>query len=252
MRNTYAHQHLQQEDEQQHHQQRSKFLPMLCSSSTKQVIKLSVSHRRNSSTSSSSSSTVSEDPLSPRVGCMGQVKRNNKVVGFPSKSFISGFTTSTTTIKSHDQISNNIVKYYKIKRFFSPKNLTSSPTTTSVVKSGTHKGGNKNNNNKNRGIRGNNDVLRVDHGNGVISRSKIDSANNKMKNTCANERGSFVNLMDLDPPLPVVKQQQQQEQKQGNDGEENVSLWKRRSRGAPLKSLQVQQSCNLLPQPTTV
>ncbi|KAL2926103.1 Metabotropic glutamate receptor-like protein G [Bienertia sinuspersici] len=96
----------------------------------------------------------------------------------------------------HYHQDNNIVKYYKIKRFFSPKSLTSSPTTTSVVKSGTHKAGNNNNNKTNRGIRGNNDVLRVDHGNGVISRSKIDSANNKMKNTCASEKGSFVNLMD--------------------------------------------------------
>lgn len=83
---------------------------------------------------------------------------------------------------------------------------------------------------------------RDDHHGMIISRSKIAE-------NCANEneKGSLVNLIELDPPLPVVKQLQQQENN-------NVSLWKRRS-GAPLKGLQLQigqQSSAVLVQPTTV
>ncbi|XP_010672091.2 uncharacterized protein LOC104888711 [Beta vulgaris subsp. vulgaris] len=268
MRNKFTHQHLQQQQQQQQQQpqQRSKFLPMLCSSSTKEVIKLSLSHRRSSSTCSTTSSTVSEDPLSPKVGCMGQVKRNNKVVGFPSKSFVGAFTSTTTnnnTIKT-DQIctfssssSNSIVKHHKLKRFFSTKNLTGSPTTiitTAATRCGTHKGkknGGRRNNGDHNNIKGKRaSAVRDDHGI-IIPRSKINEncGNIISSKNDENDKGCLVNLVDMDPPLPVVKQLQ------GNNNGENTNLWKRRSKGAPLKSLQVQvtqQSCSLLVQASTV
>ncbi|XP_021748040.1 probable serine/threonine-protein kinase dyrk1 [Chenopodium quinoa] len=268
MRNKYnQHQQLQQEYEQQHHHQRSKFLPMLCSSSTKQVIKLS--HRRNASTSSSSSSTVSDEPLSPRVGCMGQVKRNNKVVGFPNMSFVSGFSTSNTSspnnnmksdqMSSNYSSSNSIVKYHNLIRFFSTKSLTSSPKTAIAAAAVPRKGkiiagrstinsnNSSNNSIRSRGTRLNTRSVRDDHGI-IISRSKNEGncGNNNESN-----KGCLVNLVELDPPLPVVKQKQQQEK----NNSQNASLWKRRSGGAPLKGLQLQvsqQSCTLLLQSTTV
>ncbi|KAJ8423674.1 hypothetical protein Cgig2_023519 [Carnegiea gigantea] len=160
-----------QQLQNQQQQQKSKFLPMLCSSSSTKEVK--VSHRRCSSSSSSSASasvSVSEDPSSPRVGCMGQVKRNNKVIGFPS---MISFTTSISASKG--------------------------------------------NNNSN--------ALKTDH---HISGSNIVNDDQK---------GCLVNLDVLDPPLPVVKLVQKQEE--GSNGE-RMNLWKRRSGGAPLKSLQLQ------------
>lgn len=200
------------------------------------------------------------------------------MAGFPSRSFVSGFTTTTTSAtctnnNKSDQISNyssnSIVKYHKLKRFFSTKSLTSSPTTTIaatatavIPRGGTHKGkinagrnsnssiGSAVNNNKSRGIRAN-CTVRDDHG-VMIPRSKVSencaqgtaNNNNNENSYNGNDKGCMVSLLELDPPLPVVKQQQQQ----GNNGE-NMSLWKRRSGGAPLKSLQLQvtqQSCSLL------
>lgn len=91
--------------------QRPTFLPMLCSRpSIKNVTLPAKSHQEDHQT----------DPLSPKISCIGQVKRSNKIVGFPT-------TTSTSiTPASHH-------RYFKLKRLFSGKNLSfSAPTTTTT------------------------------------------------------------------------------------------------------------------------
>lgn len=228
MRNKY--------NRQQQHQIRSTFLPMLCSSSSNKQVKLS--HRR----CSSSSSTLSEDPSSPKVGCMGQVKRNNKVVGFPT---IIGFITTTTNTNHSTTITNStsalknehkyntntssisIVKYHKLKSFFSNKSLTNSPATTtaaSAARGGPHKAktGGRN----------------VDHEGRILCKSKISHEKSNHSKSPSIEMGRLVNLEELDPPLPVVKRVPKPEEVEEEAGRKN--LWKRRSGGAPLKSLQVQ------------
>ncbi|XP_061350501.1 uncharacterized protein LOC133295673 [Gastrolobium bilobum] len=105
------------ENHQHHHQlyhQRSTFLPMLCSRPSIKDVSLPRWINRPSSTC--------HDPLSPRIGCMGQVKRNNKIAGFPTShrlSFTSSSKSSTTT--------SPVVK---LKKLFSAKNLSTATTTT--------------------------------------------------------------------------------------------------------------------------
>ncbi|KAE8728322.1 Histone acetyltransferase of the MYST family 1 isoform 1 [Hibiscus syriacus] len=65
------------------------------------------------------SASSSEDPLSPKISCMGQVKRNNKIVGFPF---------------SHTKNScNSSAKYFRLKKLFSGKNLTASPAINTAT-----------------------------------------------------------------------------------------------------------------------
>ncbi|XP_010500079.1 PREDICTED: uncharacterized protein LOC104777506 [Camelina sativa] len=92
--------------------QRPTFLPMLCSRpSIKNVTVPSKLHQEDHQT----------DPLSPKISCIGQVKRSNKIVGYPTTS-----SSSSITPASHH-------RYFKLKRLFSGKNLTfSAPTTTST------------------------------------------------------------------------------------------------------------------------
>ncbi|AES97817.2 hypothetical protein MTR_5g060450 [Medicago truncatula] len=71
-----------------HINQRNTFLPMLCSRSIKDVCLPQCKDNLRS---------FSNDPLSPRIGCMGQVKKNNKISGFPSSHRISFITKTTVT-----------------------------------------------------------------------------------------------------------------------------------------------------------
>lgn len=222
------------------------FLPMLCSSAAAKEVNVPSSRRR--------SSASSEEPSSPRVGCMGQVKRTNKVVAFPSTLLFK-----QSDIQNGSNFHNNsssTVKYHKLKRFFSAKSLTSSPTITTAAQATTartHKARVTSVNdvtvrsNRVRSETGVVDRHHHQHGRTLVCRSgKMDNE----KTTT--DKVSSVNLEELDPPLPVVKRlplQKQQEGEQGNK-EENMSLWKRRAGGAPLKTLQVQvvrQSHTLLP-----
>ncbi|CAH8254556.1 unnamed protein product [Arabidopsis lyrata] len=93
--------------------QRPTFLPMLCSRpSIKNVTLPAKSHQEDS--------YQQADPLSPKISCIGQVKRSNKIVGFPTTTSIS------ITPASHH-------RYFKLKRLFSGKNLSfSAPTTTTT------------------------------------------------------------------------------------------------------------------------
>ncbi|KAL9229099.1 hypothetical protein vseg_004608 [Gypsophila vaccaria] len=214
---------------------------MLCSSSSTTKMIRSTHRRCTSSSSTSSSTTVTEDPSSPKVGCMGQVKRNNKVVNLPS---IISFTSSTTSnnsnsnsnssnngsstrhhvIKCHEPnnyTSNSIIKYHKLKRFFSTKSPTSVIPATRTNTSGSQKG----------------KIGRKNVGNNIVCGSKVgeNKINSCRVNKNENEKGSLVNLIDMDPPLPVTKKIGK-----NNEGENVSTLWKRRSGGAPLESLRVQ------------
>ncbi|ESQ33296.1 hypothetical protein EUTSA_v10004990mg [Eutrema salsugineum] len=95
------------------HFQRHTFLPMLCSRpSIKNVTIPAKSNQEDHQT----------DPLSPKISCIGQVKRSNKIVGFPTT------TSSSITPAAHH-------RYFKLKRLFSGKNLTFAAPTTSTTKS---------------------------------------------------------------------------------------------------------------------
>ncbi|MCD7472677.1 hypothetical protein HAX54_013978 [Datura stramonium] len=204
---------------QHHHQQQlyhhirngssSFFLPMLCRLSIKDV-------KLQSCKDPSSSSTISGDkynqnePSSPKVSCMGQVKRNNRVIGFPTPYRPTSSTAITGPV-------NPKLRYTKLKKLFSGKNFTP----------------------RNTGDRQ------------VLKRSV--TVVGSLKSTKLNDRDGSkinreVNVSELDPPLPVVKKVKTPPADGG--------LWKRRSGGAALKSLQIQQihlpTDNNLLQPTTV
>ncbi|XP_055834632.1 uncharacterized protein LOC129903155 [Solanum dulcamara] len=190
----------------QHHQQQlyhhilhgssGFFLPMLCKLSIKDV---KLQNSKNPSSSANLSADNHNEPTSPKVSCMGQVKRNNRVIGFPTPYR----PTSTTAITGPV---NSKVKYLKLKKLFSGKNFTPGTNTGGIRKSTK-----------------------------VNDTSKINVVE--------------VNVSELDPPLPVVKKVNPA---QAADG----GLWKRRSGGTALKSLQIQQIHlpidNSLLQPTTV
>ncbi|TXG52897.1 hypothetical protein EZV62_022066 [Acer yangbiense] len=166
-----------------HHQklgvhQKSTFLPMLCSRpSIKDVVLPKF-----------------EDPLSPKIGCMGQVKRNNKINGFP--------TTSHNKLTITTKNNNNNVKYFMLKKLFSGKNLTATTTASCTSKEVSDK-----------------------------RRSKFNEG--------SKESGADVciNIFEMDPPLPVIKKVAKADDKK----EEENSIWKRRSSGGALKSLELQQ-----------
>lgn len=141
--------------------------------------------------------SFSNDPLSPRIGCMGQVKRNTKVVGLPSTSQSRGIISLTGkgNVSSMTPFSS-LVKYSKLRKIFYAKNIS-----TNTVRSC---GG------------GRQDLER----------------NNEMDRE---ENSVSVNIDEMDPPLPVVKRAQKSEADR-----EGESLWKRRSGGVALKTLQVQ------------
>ncbi|WVZ18391.1 hypothetical protein V8G54_005713 [Vigna mungo] len=73
------------------------------------------------------SAPSANDPLSPRISCMGQVKRNNKIAGIPPSHRLS-FQNKTNT-------SSPSLKYSKLRRLFSGKNfiITTPKTTTSAA-----------------------------------------------------------------------------------------------------------------------
>ncbi|KAK4352686.1 hypothetical protein RND71_028204 [Anisodus tanguticus] len=173
------------------------FLPMLCKLSIKDV-------KLNNSKDPSSSNSNHTEPTSPKVSCMGQVKRNNRVIGFPTPYRPNSSTAITGPIL------NPKVKYTKLKKLFSGKNFTDRE---------------------------------------VLKRSV--TVVNSRKSSQVNDRESSkieVNVSELDPPLPVVKKVKSPPVDGG--------LWKRRSGGAALKNLQIQQihlsTDNNLLQPTTV
>ncbi|GMH17435.1 hypothetical protein Nepgr_019276 [Nepenthes gracilis] len=161
---------------QQNLQQRSLFLPiMICSKPSIKDVRLS--HRRSAS--------LCDDPLSPRVGCTGQVMRNSKVIGFPTPTkpnFTSKSTKSSTDC-------NNFMKYQKLKKFFSSKSLINSPTSFAVARAGANRTSKDDRNN---------DCCRG-------QRLVLGSANGSKFSTSDSCESNLINVADLDPPLPVTR-----------------------------------------------
>ncbi|KAK8478087.1 hypothetical protein V6N13_025358 [Hibiscus sabdariffa] len=186
MGNGYNHQNM-------HSNHRPAFLPILCSRPSVKDVALPKWQDQS-------------DPLSPKIGCMGQVKRGNRVVGCPvSHKF--------NIAAKANNASNNGIKYFKLTKLFSGKNLTGTPATAGC-------------------------------------RRKQASVNRTSRSKNGDEKDvSFeINIENMDPPLPVIKRAPKQVEK--GDGD---TLWERRSRGVALKSLQLQQiQLNRHQEPITV
>ncbi|KAK7353134.1 hypothetical protein VNO80_18574 [Phaseolus coccineus] len=184
----------------QFHYQKSTFLPMLCSRPT--IKEVTMPRFRDPSAPSAN------DPLSPRISCMGQVKRNNKIAGIPPSQRLT-FPNKTNT-------SSPGPKYSKLKKLFSGKNfIISTPRTTTAATA---------------------TAIST-----CRSRQKVSDVPKNQKCLKSENNHNVVCMMsieDMDPPLPVVKRVPQLV-----EGKEFDSLWKRRSgMGRPaLKSLQLQQ-----------
>ncbi|TKY74325.1 hypothetical protein E2542_SST03086 [Spatholobus suberectus] len=180
----------------QFYYQKSTFLPILCSRPS--IKEVTLPRLRDHSTSSGN------DPLSPRISCMGQVKRNNKIAGIPTSH---RFTSTTKT-----NTSSPVAKYCKLKRLFSGKNFViSTPKTTTAISTC---GGSRQ---------------------PVPDVPKTQRCPRNIEN---NNNVVCISVEDMDPPLPVVKRVPKLE-----EPTEVGSLWKRRSGTGrpPLKNLQLQQ-----------
>ncbi|PKI73835.1 uncharacterized protein LOC116203478 [Punica granatum] len=188
---------------------RSTFLPMLCSRpSIKSVAK-----------PTSGSFSDEAEPLSPKVGCMGQVKkRNGRVIGFPTPYKFTGHS-NVGAIKANAcnsiVISCSNAKYSKLRKLFSSKSLAgptvSSPSTAAATTTTTS----------------------------TAARTRRRSVSKR--GSFSSEKGNLkeaVNIREMDPPLPVVKKVRKPEDEEGG------SLWRRRFGGvAPhLRSLEIQHN----------
>lgn len=90
------------------HTKRSIFLPMLCSkvSINKDVMKLPKDKPSD------------DDLLSPKIDCMGQVKRNTRIIGFPALDITAKINNSCN---ANNTTNDNGIKYFKLKKLFSGK-----------------------------------------------------------------------------------------------------------------------------------
>ncbi|OIW02412.1 hypothetical protein TanjilG_05005 [Lupinus angustifolius] len=171
------------------------FLPMLCSRPS--IKDVSLPNSRDPFWS------FSNDPLSPRIGCTGQVKRHNKITGLPiSHKLRLTPKNNTTTAPS------SVVKYSKLKRLFSGKSVYINTIATVPTASSCE----------------------------TRPRARVKSPDVPRNNRCGNENFVPISIENMDPPLPVIKRVHKSE-----EGSKVDSVWKRRSGGAALKSLQVQQ-----------
>lgn len=185
------------------------FLPMLCSRPSVKNVAVPESFSDEA------------DPLSPKVGCMGQVKRRNgRVVGFSTPYKLANHS-NVGAIKANNF--GNVVtscsnaKYTKLRKLFSAKSLigttTASPSSTVTTTATT--------------------VAAAARRRSV---SKSGSFGSKVGNL-----KEVVKIGEMDPPLPVVKKVRKPEEEEEEEGR---SLWLRRFGGvAPhLQSLEIQHN----------
>lgn len=170
-----------------------------------------------------SASFSKEDPLSPKIGCMGQVKRNNKIIGFPTAATSHNNNNNKqqlalTTKTSSKNFNVSDVKYIKLKRFFSVRNIATNS-----------------NNNKSTSCTVSSCRRRETNTHGVSMRPKAAAAGNENKE----REACIINIAQMDPPLPVVKRVPKPAADHAGD-EINNSLWKRRSSGGALRRLDLQ------------
>ncbi|XP_047306513.1 uncharacterized protein LOC124909929 [Impatiens glandulifera] len=179
-------------------------MPILCSGSSVKNV-----HIPHSKWQHQRQSTV--DPSSPatKFGCMSQLNRTlNKIYAFPTphRRLISSATAATVAATSN--VATNI-KYHKLKRIFTGHKQSSTNVET----------------NGERVVQSCREV-----------RSNCRRGNrNKNKNSCRPPPAP-VNVAQMDPPLPVVVKKVRTTRE---DGREEVNLWKRRSNGLELKSLEI-------------
>lgn len=193
-------------DESIHHDQKGiHFLPVFCRLSIKDVKLNTVPI-----------SGAAADPSSPRVSCMGQVKRNNRVTAAPT----------SITAAAHHHHHHKHAKPRKIQ-YFSTKTLLPNPATAAPPAA---------RKNGSRSCRSNRDSRRS-----ASSRTIYDQDCHK----------AAVDISKMDPPLPVVKRAAAPP---GNSRDE-VNLWRRRFDGAK-KSMQIEPinlpNKRFPPPPTTV
>lgn len=173
----------QQRFHTQHRVNRSIFLPTMCSmTATKEsaAIPRWLEDRRSGS--------ESDEPLSPKVGCIGQVKRSNRAVGLSNMS-----KTSATT------------QHSKLKKLFSARNFISAAAASlspAFLAASCRAGGGRGR----------------DADACVWPRRRVCAAPHEIGSSCVR----LLDVREMDPPLPVVKKVRKAEE---GDGE---SLWKRR------------------------
>ncbi|KAK7282767.1 hypothetical protein RIF29_11803 [Crotalaria pallida] len=158
-------------------------------------------------------SSCDDDPLSPRISCMGQVKRNNKIagIGFSTSHRLSLTSKSSTTSSTpSSSTSPSVVKYSKLKKLFSSKNLKTTTTTPTTTAAAT-----------------------ISSCGAIRQQQRVNRNQRCGRNENENENVVSISIENMDPPLPVIK-------KVHNKLEEG-SLWQRRYGGNGIKSLQVQQ-----------
>ncbi|KAK9134726.1 hypothetical protein Syun_014056 [Stephania yunnanensis] len=141
-----------------------------------------------------------DEPTSPRVGCMGQMKRKS----------------SNTNNKIINNKAGTNHKYLRLKSMLSGKN--------SIV-------GNSDYYHSNRF---NKDGNNISH-HSFRRKSCVGDVGSRVSNYKKIDRddSDAMSVADLDPPLPVNEKQRR------SSSDEGVSLWRRRCGGGDLKSLQL-------------
>ncbi|CAL1390365.1 unnamed protein product [Linum trigynum] len=184
-------------------------LPMLCSrNSTKDVVAVAVPFPARSGTPFSGGSgggvSESEEPVSPKIGCMGQVKRNNRIGGFPAPASASASSSYSSIAAKFHPPPLPAVKYLKLKRVFSARNLTTASS---------------------------------ERPNLVSKNGNVDAdRRHKSSSSCSASGMVAVNIEEIDPPLPVRSKRFEKEATQSE-----MSLWERRRSGRMgLKNLELQ------------
>ncbi|XP_041013948.1 uncharacterized protein LOC121257119 [Juglans microcarpa x Juglans regia] len=194
------HHHHHQYQSLHHLHSRTTFMPMLCTRTT--IKDVALPKWKDHSVS------VSDDTLSPKIGCMGQVRRNSRVIGFPTSHKITLTTNHNAKSNNNNDLS---VKYSNLKKLFSSKNLDMMTATTTVTA-----------------------VAATTAGCGRRRQVTMNCARG-LKTNRGGEKCVPISIEDLDPPLPVIKKEQKPV------GGEVENLWKRRSGGVALKTLQLQK-----------
>ncbi|KZV50924.1 hypothetical protein F511_10495 [Dorcoceras hygrometricum] len=173
----------------------------------------------------------SDDPSSPKVSCIGQVRRKNRGIGFNTTAAANSSAAASRT--DNIQHPHN---YTKLITKFSGRTLVPPITTNN---SGSRRSGS-------RSCR--------------TTREMISVSDLRMTHLKRYDRDGFadpecvqavIDVAEMDPPLPVMKRVTPP----GGGGVGEVNIWKRRFNGVALKSLQIDQihlsKSRFLP-PTTV
>lgn len=204
---------------QQSFYNKNTFLPLLCRVSVKDV---RLRDRKDRAAS------ISEDPCSPKVSCMGQVKKSHQLIDFSTSYRLTMTTatsaTATAMIPSNPASNRGHFRYTKLKRLFSGKNLQTTIATASTA--ATSDG-------RSRSCR---EIIMRRNGSRRSSKINNDDGG-ESDQSCRHQPHHDddhvnLNISELDPPLPVIKKVPQPSE---------INLWKRRSGGLALRNLQIEQ-----------